>query len=114
MKVAELEGVLLDWWVFKIEHPKSSMTYAEWGGQSIPYSESWAWGGPIIEREKIATWFTQGQWQAAYGDPVGAIELRGPDGRGPTLLIAAMRAFVREKFGDEVPDMADAQPGSDG
>ena len=34
--------------------------------------------------------------------------MRGPDGRGPTLLIAAMRAFVREKLGDEVPDMADA------
>ncbi len=59
------------------------------------FSTDWRFGGPLIERHKIS------------------ITERGPDGwvadcragdvmRGPTPLIAAMRALVASKLGDEV------------
>jgi hypothetical protein len=85
-------------------------------------STTWSDGGPIIERAAIG-WRDRGRnahvgvhkglsswedqpWEAWYCDD-------GPEGGnpemnhvqvGPTLLIAAMRAFVASKFGDTVPD----------
>lgn len=54
-------------------------------------STSWTDGGPIIDREriKLEPWEYDSEWQA--------------DGIwGPTPLIAAMRAYVASRFGDEV------------
>lgn len=74
------------------------------------YSTNWSQGGPIIEREGIAIdcLRTCGQidgWIAAteqlmedtedeYSVPI--------EFHGPTPLIAAMRAYVASKLGDEV------------
>lgn len=108
MKVAELEGTQLDYWVAKIEG--RDMQY--WG--VIPrdawYSTRWECGGPIIERERIALFhdsspFPNGIWQA-YFEAMQTYD--GLEGRclqfGATALIAAMRAYVASKFGDTVED----------
>ena len=79
-------------------------------------SGDWKLAGLIIEREKIGVYWQHGIWVAGYGihaddgayyseetgsDPA-TIEFDGATGCGPTLLIAAMRAFVASKFGEEV------------
>jgi len=60
-------------------------------------STDWAQGGPIIEREKIGTFWNQGreEWQSYPIKPQ-------PSHYGPTPLIAAMRCYVASKLGDEV------------
>lgn len=86
IKTSELTEADLDWAVSQIE------------GKYRYYSTDWAYGGPIIERERIL------------------LDLVGPDddpeweGRivgvwmeyGPTPLIAAMRCYVGSKLGNEV------------
>jgi hypothetical protein len=71
--------------------------------QAPSYSTNWAQGGPIIERERIATtpmtptvgedrtpyWFANYEGQITYRD-------------GPTPLIAAMRCYVALKLGEDV------------
>ena len=60
--------------------------------------EDWSQGGPIIEREHI--WLAEGidgMWRATMKPHFWD---RASD--GPTPLIAAMRAFVASKFGEEV------------
>lgn len=113
MKTAELTGAALDWAVAKCEYPK-----LVWGitvGLSahaknlivIPQlnepecfwtpSTNWSQGGPIIEREKIATVYRAGEYWLAYTFDGAEFE-----GIGPTPLIAAMRCYVASKLGDEV------------
>ena len=67
------------------------------GETRIEYTPStnWAQGGPIIEREGIATLPCPRGWAARVGFGGEYIE-------GPTPLIAAMRCFVASKLGDEV------------
>lgn len=117
MKVSDLKGATLDYWVARCDGlPLSS----EWaccpaGGIFIgrgvdgdPHrqfdpSARWEDGGPIIEREQMTVWHriedeTDDFWNAC-------IELRGGvecTESGPTLLVAAMRAYVASKFGAEV------------
>ena len=66
-------------------------------------SRLWAHGGPIIEAEGIELWRWAGDdgtyWLANVG---GRSPLAEPHGTGATPLIAAMRAFVRMRLGDEV------------
>lgn len=76
-------------------------------GVEIPYSTDWQWGGQIIERERISIDTWQGDWAAQYDTPVKhpADEKRSPSHhrhRGPTPLVAAMRCYVRSRFGDTV------------
>lgn len=73
----------------------------------FPYSTCWRFGGPIIERERISPLWTDGpdpEWRAMHQqeDVIGC---------GSTLLIAAMRAFVAIKLGDEVevPKVSDEE-----
>lgn len=122
MKTSELEGALLDYWVARAERldvrleshatnpPRPIACWLVRDGQmdfSQPYSPStdWAQGGPIIEREGLD--ITVGMqsatgpkhivfWSAERDDIVSQF--------GKTPLIAAMRAYVASKFGDEVPD----------
>ncbi len=71
-------------------------------------STNWDRGGPIIERERIALNppgnHPSDQWWAGFNVQAGD----GPgiymddDAFGPTPLIAAMRAFVRRRFGETV------------
>jgi len=66
------------------------------GGFSVEYTD-WDQGGPIIDRERIATqfWVSEGEWEALIKGGFFA-------SRGPTPLIAAMRCYVASKLGDEV------------
>ena len=120
MKVAELDGAQLDAWVARADgraveivdqgentgprfYARLTRTGAVWWPSS-----KWSQGGPLIERERIVTFpdgaggwaaFVQENRECSYVDTTAYDEMRGP-----TLLIAAMRAYVAFKFGDEVPD----------
>ncbi|MNW18959.1 hypothetical protein D3C71_2187420 [compost metagenome] len=66
----------------------------------------WEVGGPIIERQRIGIEFTDKPHKRANC----CATINSPDdgtgvGYGETPLIAAMRAFVMAKFGDEVGDI---------
>lgn len=112
-KVKELDGELLDAAVAKAEgtmpahgwdSPGMPQTAAPMAGQFEPFSTHWSYGGPIIERERIMlTSYVNGDWEALAIGPAGLVE-RVDTGkmRGPTPLIAAMRAFVVAKLGTEV------------
>jgi Protein of unknown function (DUF2591) len=113
MRVSELEGVLLDYWVAEAEGMLRMMPGTmefRLGGYSP--STKWREGGPIIEREGIGIWKGYDSersgkvevWEASTINPVSAIEAQGPQVRGPTPLVAAMRAYIRLKFGEEVED----------
>lgn len=122
MKTSELTGALLDYWVARAEgfqilksSPGGRAGLLVWdGGCLLPvtneshcrFSTDWAIGGPIIEREQMhlfppepADQYADPRWLAHIGRPEAAWQ-----GKGPTLLIAAMRAYVVSKFGDEVPE----------
>jgi hypothetical protein len=58
-------------------------------------STDWSQGGPIIEREKIATGPYGDQWYAQSSKIIDTYY-------GPTPLIAAMRCYVASRLGDEV------------
>ncbi|MCA8045493.1 phage protein NinX family protein [Burkholderia arboris] len=128
MKVADLGGALLDYWVARAEgysESSESLTMHIDGTCRIAWHEgddpdslynpstSWTWGGPIIERARIA--FVQltthyherlGRWEAWADGVLAQGELGGTAvGYGNTQLVAAMRAYVASKFGDEVPDV---------
>lgn len=104
MKTSELTGVMLDYWVARAEGlecgvgPASNAPDKVCGvklstGWFFPWSPStdWAIGGPIIERERIGLEDEGLHWSAGVESAL-------------TPLIAAMRAYVGSKFGDEVPD----------
>lgn len=119
-KVAELEGALLDaavalaegwqpmphgegWYVpsfIAVRDERIDTTTFE--PRPRPWSTDWRYGGPIIDRAGIAimpgpTPDAEGRiwWRALI---VGSSQRQD----GPTHLIAACRAFVASKFGDEV------------
>ena len=114
MKVSELEGAELDYWVAKAEGWEADWKPPEHpGNYKIPgfgwsssagwnWSTDWSQGGPIIERETIqlnpgnafpncTVWWAK---HPAHGWTIVS--------SGETPLIAAMRCFVASKFGEEV------------
>lgn len=115
-KTSELEGVLLDAAVAKaLGHAPffggqqqgqvipSSFQEEQWrvhnGWPVWRYSAEWVYGGPLIEREQIdlSCCSESGDeffWTAQIG--IDACEF------GLTPLVAAMRAFVASKLGEEV------------
>lgn len=94
--VAKAEGWIDDWnsWLFGV-------TVEEIKDGSYHPSSDWSQAGPIIEREKIDTWYDRQAkcWHASVGPVVRGID-------GPTPLIAAMRCYVASKLGRtvEIPD----------
>lgn len=119
MKVSELTGAELDYWVARaaglnnaklrrvgptenggfvyIEHVQAD------GNALYSPSSDWKHGGPIIEREAIELrkhWQQEG-WSARIDYDRHGLAPRY--GYGETPLIAAMRAYVASKYGDEVP-----------
>lgn len=110
MKVSELSGALLDFWVAKVENWPNlnwsdgrAMTQAEWieshDMRNGP-STSWTSGGPIVNRLVDYGYVIM---RTEPGGPVRIMNAFGAtDGR--TTLEAAMRAHVRSRFGHEVPD----------
>lgn len=107
-KVSELEGVLLDAAVAKAEGlrdadgwwARANGTYI--GKLDYEPSGDWAFGGPIIERERMELRCRSNVHQKDMGGWGASIGPRGPYGFGPTPLIAAMRAYVASEFGEEV------------
>jgi hypothetical protein len=119
-KVAELEGALLDWAVGKADglqlhdpggfymHPEGWPH--EGKGEPLPWSPSTLWevGGPIIERERIdisapEEWSDDERWYAGmYQGKDAQHSHMKHEARGATPLIAAMRAYVASKFGEEI------------
>lgn len=105
VKVSEASGVVLDWLVAKCEGKVVNDAYRShqglirgmWGAVKLRYSTNWAQGGPIIEREGIATSPDTGLdwWVATLR---GGVHVE----HGPTPLIAAMRCYVASKLGEEV------------
>jgi hypothetical protein len=122
MKISELTGAELDYWVAKAEgvephwqhegkpqawvgvyflrgepirseHPASEM-------EAYCPSSNWAHGGPIIEREGIAIFRDIYGWKASTDFDLR--DLGEGMMTGPTPLIAAMRAYVASKFGEDV------------
>jgi hypothetical protein len=101
-KVSELEGAPLDaaaWLALKQDYPPPEG--AEWPEYWQP-SRKWEHGGPIIEREPWALPRVNSNPGAIHLGKFVASTPGGFDHYGPTPLIAAMRAFVASKFGDEV------------
>lgn len=115
-KTSELEGALLDAAVAMAEglpnilfahRSNSSGQWVSTALYKIPgkrylierrvplYSSEWDQGGPIIERERISV--THTRTTSTVAGTRNAV-----DGHGPTPLIAAMRAYVASKFGEEV------------
>ena len=111
MKVSELDGAQLSYWVAKAENWPSlnwangrPMTQAEWIA-AFPDSVSWPVAGPIIERERISI------KQCEDGGCYAYFDHKDGSAAGETPIIAAMRASVASRLGDEVPDSAiDAPP----
>lgn len=111
MKTEALTGTALDWAVAKAEEliPSNNIRIANnvvlaWDDMDgwIVYSPStdWAQGGPIIERERISLRFwTNVKMVHAYTP-----QPRDDDWKSDpvSILIAAMRAHVSNKLGDEV------------
>ena len=137
VKVSEATGVQLDWMVakcltggeiFQCGRIAHQVVLHSVGGTVAPYfmkdsgvirtafepSELWAQGGPIIEREGIATMpmGDDGEWLAVtepcvFDTTPDAREHSWEIGglfahRDATPLIAAMRCFVSSKLGEEV------------
>jgi len=96
------------WWHEKFGDPKKPMLGANpfW---SPAYSQRWDAAGPIIERERIAIFVCgDGEWTewAAEMRPGDADWIESDrweaDGLGLTPLVAAMRAYVASKLGQEI------------
>jgi hypothetical protein len=130
MEVEKLTGAQLDYWVARAEGRKLEQRNGEWFVENddrdwmfelefyTPH-KSWPSAGSIIESNNIqlspptsrvhrhggpnAGWGQAGVWSACTWH-------RGEDGRRSIAhdekspLVAAMRCFVRSKFGEHVPD----------
>lgn len=129
MKVTELSGAMLDYWVARANGWRRANFGAkqnvldeagEWWSKRddvvltvevAEYTPSFDWsqGGPIIDRERInvcepdhsfgAHGAETRDWCAFFSRANGCMQ------HGPTPLIAAMRAYVASKFGDTVEDI---------
>lgn len=118
IKTSDLTGAALDWAVTLIEKPEACEYGVEdWRGQRrqtvkngeyvYRWHQSWAQGGPIIEREKIDLLQSTGRVCAAMWENLpGGGRLVSEALDCPTPLIAAMRCYVASKLGDtvEIPD----------
>jgi hypothetical protein len=119
VKVCDLTGDELDYWVAKAEgfdaaiHEYRGCLITSRSGVESNYAPSsrWEHGGEIIERERIMICEEGIAWGASPPNGCwnpGEYSARemGPEyGYGPTPLVAAMRAYVTEKFGDAVLDL---------
>jgi hypothetical protein len=112
MNVADLTGTQLDYWVAKAEgiEVKYSTAAEYWRIigepneiQWVPHRD-WSQAGPIIEREGIG-FFRAPSPGHEYGNEawVASDAHDTYTQRGETPLIAAMRAYIANKFGEELP-----------
>ena len=108
MKTSELTGSGLDWAVALIEKPgivgvRPDGKLGAGGNLTFSPSTDWSQGGPIIERERIATGF-DGYDDIDIALPIWSAckYVDGFESYGPTPLIAAMRCYVASKLGDTI------------
>jgi hypothetical protein len=110
MKTSELEGALLDYWVARAEGLDAELSdgvcFIPRTGVIFRASTNWAQGGPIIERERIEInpRSDRGYWEWCAVPLLNDAEWWERFQYGITPLVAAMRAYVASKFGDEVAD----------
>lgn len=120
IKTSKLIDAALDWAVAKCEGhslppfpgrgqtrgPKECwINVSPSSHETFSPSTDWGRGGPIIEREELglkrnAPCSKGREWEASPS--ITAKGAGGKWGYGPTPLIAAMRALVQSKLGDEV------------
>ena len=120
MKVSELEGSSLDYWVGIAEGFVPLAHGSNWFeglDRNVLFSPStdWSRGGPIIEANKICLAHVscyrcnEDHWLASSDftdlDVQREFYSEDPMMCGKTPLIAAMRQFVRSRFGDEVDEI---------
>lgn len=96
--------------------PQSKWLLHDTAVSSYSPSTDWSIGGPIIERERIVLITSPINWneglreytEVGFTAYINFYLRHGHDasgdfsGVGPTMLIAAMRAYVTSKFGEEV------------
>ena len=109
IKTADLIGKPLDWAVASCHGHEDETILArlepDEEGWFINYSEDWAQGGPVIERERIflVPSFIEGDPASVWGaEKYDRYQRPAWFGDGPTPLIAAMRCYVASKLGEEV------------
>jgi hypothetical protein len=107
-KTAELKGALLDAAVFRARGvgPSGEVDFLYETTLDWSPSTNWADGGPIIEREQISLTSIDHRhpeldWHARIPGTLHP-GWEPAEATGPTPLVAAMRAYVASKFGDEV------------
>lgn len=115
VKTSKLKDDALAWAVAKCQGAGAALVKTHSRGEVLLLSDNtedcdagehyhpqtnWAQGGPIIERENISItgtafswWECEEGWYAHVGDIFAY---------GDTPLVAAMRAYVASKLGDEV------------
>jgi hypothetical protein len=128
MKVADLTGVALDYWVARSLHDfvreihftDSGRTVSirgndrgrPWDGRFTP-STSWDAASVVLERARrldVRERLRNGAVHCVAEfddarDGVGGSSGRAAEGRGESLRIALLRAFVANRFGDTVDDV---------
>jgi hypothetical protein len=114
IKVANLTGRQLDYWVAKAERPETNIHFVDESRLDNFYKPSTDWqdGGQIIDREGIDTrQIVPGLWAAGFETEADCDRWGYVTGltckheqNGETALIAAMRTYVASKFGTEVED----------
>ena len=105
VNVDSLIGTALDWAVATADNPNKEQYVLDIVCFGFRPSTDWSDGGPIIERERITietygdypNWVASLTYEEKEFDGIARAEVRGP-----TPLIAAMRAYVASKMGDEI------------
>lgn len=94
VKTYILKGAALDYAVSQIE----GVPFSQYASSRLYFapSKNWSHGGPIIEREKIDVAFYKDECESSVYGTSFVIST------GHTPLVAAMRAYVTLKLGDEV------------
>ena len=95
IKTSELDGAALDWAVTKSQ----GLIMFDIIGRSP--STDWSQGGPLIEKYIGATDYEVGQVKEPFYAETRCSNMEAY-ANGKTILIAAMRAIVASKLGDEV------------
>lgn len=115
MKVSELTGIELDFWVVKAEGFKNVTMDKKSGllsqnfentknqkGFSYPH---WNFIGPIIERDKIELQPRSDKWAFCwYAFPDGKEDDLLIGAKGQTAIEAIKRLIVKNKYGESVND----------
>lgn len=109
MKVSELTGDKLDYWVARANgwtRAGDAWVDAQGIAQYFPAvcydpSRDWALAGPIIEKCEFRL---ESPWEGCPGQWMAAAKNAASFLYGPTALVATMRAFVASVYGAEVPD----------